>query len=280
MNSIPSKGTPEPTDRLRQILADVAREVAFELRLPWRVKQLRARTLEAYEAAEPPSTALGLPREQVYQRMLQRIYEDVRLAGEGMEDLPPGEEKPTPGLIEAALGTFTVEQWGILLQDLDQVGVEALLSFVRQDQDGLKQRFSARKVGRIEARAITRGTELWLENNRSKLVAISDPYWAGVWREQARQANSQGRGLPARGRSVAEQASDRSVASRLTKRDHKAGHKMKVSAYEVARWRERAERLPFEEYAALVGADDEEKRAAAFIAWLSRVRKRHQRKRS
>jgi hypothetical protein len=55
---------------------------------------------------------------------------------------------------------------------------------------------------------------------------------------------------------------------------------MKVSPYEIRKWRERMEKLSFEAFAAEVGADDEEERAAAFVAWLSMIRRRHQRKRS
>jgi hypothetical protein len=53
---------------------------------------------------------------------------------------------------------------------------------------------------------------------------------------------------------------------------------MKVDDREVMRWRERMERLPFEQYAAGVEADDPEKRAAAFIDWLIMIRKKYQRK--
>jgi hypothetical protein len=38
------------------------------------------------------------------------------------------------------------------------------------------------------------------------------------------------------------------------------------------------EKLSFEEFAADMGADDDEKRAAAFIDWLTMIRKKYQRK--
>ena len=53
---------------------------------------------------------------------------------------------------------------------------------------------------------------------------------------------------------------------------------MKVNDREVKRWHERMERLPYEQYAADVEADNPEKRAAASIDWLTIIRKKYQRK--
>ena len=251
--------------------------MAFELGLPWRVEELRAKALEAYRTAEPPSAALGLPHAQVDERMLRRIYEEVMKVGEGMDALPPGEEKPATERIEAALGTFTVEEWRTLLESLGHVDVEALVSFIRQDAYRLKQRLGAREVGRIEERASLRATILWLENNRSKLVAITDPYWASERREQARQANCVGKGHPAKGRSLAEQASARSIARGLSKRDEQIGRDMKVSHYEVRQWWKREEQLPYERFVDEEG--DEVEGIPAFIRYWGMIRRKHQRKR-
>ena len=266
MDSIP---TPQQPD---QVLANVARKVAFELRRPWRVEELRAKALEAYETVEPPSSALGLPRAQVDEWMLWRTYEDVMQAGEGMDALPPGEEKPAPERIEAALGTFTAEQWKILLEGLGQTDVEALLSFIQQDADRLKQKLGAKEVGRIEERASLRKNVLWVENNRSTLVAITDPYFAVSWDEQYGLANVAGEGRPAKGRSLDEERRPPNTARRLSKVDEQTGREMKVTAYEVVQWRDRVKKVPFEQYVAEVGADDEVKRGVAFIDYWTMVR--------
>jgi hypothetical protein len=274
MNSIPSPERPD------QILKSIARKVAFESRLPWRVEELRAKAVEAYETAELPAASLGLSREQVYRRMLQiqSINDQVKMAAQGMDRLPPGEQKPASERIEAALGTFTSEQWKILVEGFGQVDVEALLSFIRLDADRLKQRLGARKVARIEGRAIMRDVELWLRENRSKVVPITDVDWALPWPELVRQANREGKGHRATGRSVAELSSDRSIARLFSKRDEQTDHEMKVSPYELKRWRERVERLTYEQYLLDVGADDEEKRGLAFIDYHMMIRKKYQRK--
>jgi hypothetical protein len=272
MDSIP---TPQQPD---QVLADVARRVAFELKRPWRIEELRAKASEAYQMVEPPSAALGLPRVQVDEWMLRRTYEDVMQTGERMDALPPGEEKPAPERIEAALGAFTSEQWESLLEGFSQVEGEALLSFIRQNADRLKQKFGAGKVLRIKDGTTMRTIKLWLVENRTKLVPISDVDWAIVLPDLvseeniARATNHEGSGRPAKGRSVAELGSDRSIAQLLSKRDEQTGHEMNVSPYQVKLWRERMESLPFAQYAADVGADDGEKGAAARIDYWAMIR--------
>jgi hypothetical protein len=254
-------------------LAGIARDVAFEFGRPWRVKELRAEALEAYSTAKRRAARSGLPPEQTDELIRSLISEQVKKAGERMDPLPSSEEKPAPERIEAALGMFTSEQWERLLEGFGHVDVEALLSFIHQDADRLKQKLGAREVGRIQERAYMRDTDLWVENNRSTLEPISDPYWAHVLREDARQENLEHKGHPAKGVSVSEETSERNIARLLSKRD------MKVSPYEVGQWLKRVRQLSFEQYVADVGAHDEEMRAVAFIDYWTMIRRKHQRKR-
>jgi hypothetical protein len=222
MRSIPPK---KPSE----IALDVADAVAFESGRPWRVEDLRKKALEACRTAMQHAARAGLSRVQVYGRMRRSIYQQVLKASREMDALPPGQRKPTPEQIEMALESFSAEQWMTLIDGLDQTGVQALLSHIRQDTGELKQRHRERKIGRIEGRAIMRDTDLWLRENRSKVVPISDVYWSLLWPELARQANREGKGHPATGRSVAELSSNRSIARHLSKRDEQTGCEMKVS---------------------------------------------------
>ena len=124
MDGIP---TPEQPD---QVLAGIARKVAFELGRPWRVEELRAEALEAYPTAKRRTKRLGLPPKQTDELIRRLIHEQIKKAGEGMDALPPGEEKPPPERIEAALGTFTVEDWITLIDALGQVEAETLHSHI------------------------------------------------------------------------------------------------------------------------------------------------------
>jgi hypothetical protein len=271
MRSIPPKQLPE-------IARDVADAVAFESGRPWRVEDLRKKALEACRTAESSAARLGLPDERASELQRGLISKQVMKAATEMDALPPNQEKPTPEQIETALEAFSIERWITLIDGLDQTSTAALLAHIRREPDELKQRFGARNVGRIERRTRMRDTEHWLRENRDKLVPISDPFWAGYWREQARQANRVGEGHTATGQSIAELSSDISIARRLTKRDEQTGREMKVDDREVKRWLEQMERLPFEQYAADVKADDPEKRAVAFIDYYTTIRKKYQRK--
>ena len=261
MNSIPPN-----------TLFEIANTAAVESRRPWRVEQLQVKALEAYRMATRHAASSGLSHEQASERVRRRIYAQVLKAGGEIDALPPGQSKPTPEQIETALEAFTVEQWTPveqwpplalsppmegwpiveyrygLMESVGRAEVEALLAHIRGDKGDLKRRIGAGKLGDIEGAAIMRHIELTLPEERSKLVPISDAYWADFWPELAREANREGRGHPAKGRSVDEQSSDRSIAKHLTKRDVQTGREMKVSAYQVKTWRERRERVPLEKF--------------------------------
>jgi hypothetical protein len=266
--------------------SEIACDVALELRLPWRVAELRGKALEAYRTATRRAASSGLPPEQADESIRRFTAEQVKRAAEGMDRLPPDERRPTPERLTTALEAFDTEEWIGLIDGLDQIDTRALLSHIREHEENLKQRIGAGKVLGIKDGTIMRDIELWLVENRTKLVPISDVDWAialpDLVREVnlARATNHDGSGRPAKGRSVTELGSDRSIARLLSKRDEQTGHEMNVSPYDVKRWRERAEGLPFAQYAADVGADDEEKRAAARIDYWAMIRRKHQRKRN
>jgi hypothetical protein len=219
MASIPSKK-----------LASIARDAAFEMKLPWRVKELRAKALAAYRTVDHSAASLGLPPKQD-DDIRRFIYEQVKKTGQGMEALPPDQKKPTPEQIVTALETFTIEQWATLIDRMSQVEAQSLLSYIRQYPGELKQRLGARKLRRIEGHAIMRDTDLWLRDNRPKLVPISDVYWAVALRDLALEANTKGKGHSTKGPPMAEQAKAPHIARHLSKRDEQIGHDMKVSAY-------------------------------------------------
>jgi hypothetical protein len=234
------------------MLTQAVRELAFELRLPWKVEQLFEAGKQGVRAAldnNSDSRALGLASEQL---LNARIRQEIGMAGRAMqaqaaadgETRPPSEQE-----MEYALDTFDAEQWNVLIECLGQVDVETLRSHLQQNTDKLKQRFGARKIERLKAYTIMRDTELWLKDNRSKLVPISDAYWAVYWKDAYRLAsilhvNPDGRSSKAK--SSAEQAGHRATARRLKKHDKVIDREMSVRPYQVKQWRQRQKELPFE----------------------------------
>jgi hypothetical protein len=280
-------------------LREIADGAAFRSGLLWRLQDLRAKALEAYRTAETSLASLGLPPKQIERLVLSSIHERVEEAAGSMDRLPPDQSQPTTQQIRAALEAFSTKQWTPLerwpppalsppmedwpvvearfglMERLGRAEVEALLDHIRHDEGDLAQRIGARKLEAIEGQALMRHTQLTLPEDRSKMVAISDPHWAAFWREQARHANREGRGRPAKGRSRAEQVSDRRLAERLSKRDEQTGREMKVTRHQVKEWRARMEELPYEQYASEVGAESDEERAAAFLDYVTMIRADH-----
>lgn len=269
----------QPPEKRDRIVEGVARRVTFELGLPWRLTNLREKAAEAYDAAEPPPASLGLTHKAASKRMLRQVYGQVKKAGEEMDRLPGGQSKPTPEQIEAAIEAFTtrewtpVEQWPPLalsppkedwpvvearyglMESVGRAEVEALLDYIRRNKAGLAQRIRAKKLNAIEGRAIERSSMLWLDENRSKLVPVSDAYWAWAWRALFREAS-----VRRKGPRVAEQSHAPSIARRLTKRDVQTGREMNVSAYRVTQlWKRWAELFADRR------ADDAESRAELLL---------------
>ena len=263
-------------------LCEIADDVAFESRLPWRVENLRTEARKACrsEAIERRAASAGLSGDQASALVRRLVHEQVSKASSQIDALPPGQSTPTPGQIDAALEAFTVEQWRSLAETFHLDEADRVISYVDSDENRhrLIRGLGVEKWKAIMGATARRATDLWLSENRSKLVSITNPYWADRWWKRARYLNRKNKGHYATGRSRMEDVSHSKTAARLSKHDHQIGRDMKVNDREVRRWRERAERLPYEQYAAKVGASDEEQRAVAFIDYWASISKKHQRK--
>jgi hypothetical protein len=249
VDSIPPKTA--SAEDLGWMLRQAVRELAFELRLPWKVKQLFEAGKQGIRIAldnNSDSGTLGLTPEQL---LNARIRQEIGRAGSAMqaqaaaagETQPPSERE-----MDLALEVFDIQQWRELIESFDQVDAVRVRSYVEQNADDLRQRFGVKKLNVVRARATMRGIALWLKDNRSELDPITDAYWAVVWKEQSRFANTLGKEHPPRGRSLDEATSERNTARNLSKRDEIGHHDMSVSAYKVKQWRRRWRELPFEEY--------------------------------
>jgi hypothetical protein len=137
-------------------LSEIARGVALKLGLPWRVQELLESAFEARRTIEDRVASSGLSGEDASEEMLRRIREQVTKASKTWQALPPYQGKPTPEQVETALEAFNIEECTALLGSVGQREIEALLSYIRQNEGELKQRLGAREAERIEARAIMR----------------------------------------------------------------------------------------------------------------------------
>lgn len=249
--------------------SDIGRDVASELGLPWRVGELRAKAEEAHPAAKRRAASSGLASEQADDLVHHLIYKAVKEAGEGMNPLPPDQERPTLGQIQTALAAFTPDQWKRDLTgnfNLEEANTVCEHLDDSAHRPRLVERFGSQKVYAALGAAALRAIELERADDSLKTVAVTDPYWAVLWWDEASSANRRGAGHPSKGRSLMEGVSERNAAKRFSRGDKK------VSAYEIGLWRARAQRLSFKQYVADKGYDGEENRDAAFIEYWATIR--------
>jgi hypothetical protein len=238
MTNIPSRARPEA------ILDKTASDAAYELRLPWRVAQLREIAAEAYETTRPPTADLGLPGERIYtRRMLQSIREQVKKTGEKMERLPFGQNKPSAGpsdiQIREALFTFSVQQWRDLIDGFDQSDVDALRSYLDANKNALVSRLGYNKYHTVFGQVVKRGLILLFSHGWTR---VTDAYWAAHIHNIARQHNIEGSPRPSAKRSWAEVGDLNNIAESLSVGGPK------VTPYKVKMMLGRMKQTPFEDF--------------------------------
>jgi hypothetical protein len=265
--------SPGSGGKLAQRLAGIARETAVALKLPWDLQELKKAAYEgAREATEDRSVrghadSLGLSRDEAEEHFALRRAEEVgkkRVRERSAEEQPTW---PSNKQIEVALGAFAPDHWKAFAKSFCVEEANEVCHFLDHDDNRsrLIASFGSEKVYAALGAAALRAIELERADDSLKTVAVTDPYWAVLWWEQASLENRRGAGHPSKGRSLMESVSKRRVAKRLSRGDKKA------SAYEIRQWRERAKRLSFKQYVADKGYDGEEHRTAAFIEYWATI---------
>ena len=124
MSSIPKK------EQLEGWIEDAARGVAFDLGLPWKLRELREHGLRGVDKALRAGRKSGLSFPQQIQR---HITEEVRKGGKSMraqEQAQGGEwQLRTDERIKDALKTFSVEEWKDLIAEFSYKEVRKLGSY-------------------------------------------------------------------------------------------------------------------------------------------------------
>jgi hypothetical protein len=170
-------------------LLEIARDVAFELGLPWRMGDLGENALDACESAKPPPGNLGLPPEQADEQTHWSIRRQVEKTGEGMDRLPFDQSEPTDNQIRVALLTFSLEQWRGLIDGFDQGDTNALLSYLHANRGPLENRLGYGNFGAIYEHAIRRHLILRWSQPGVRFVSITDALDAARIHKTARQRN-------------------------------------------------------------------------------------------
>jgi hypothetical protein len=231
-------------EQLEGWIEDAARRVAFDLGLPWKLRELREHGRRGVaNALNGPSRGSGLPFPQQIQR---HITEEVRKGGKSMRAQAQAQggkrQLPTDERIKDALKTFSVEEWKDFIAEFEYKEVRKLGSFLKAHREEHEHAPERKKYVSVDIFARERRMVLQLSHPKAKLIAITDPFWDAHWQEKSRARNLEGAPRPSERRSWSEMASERAIAEALSEPGYT------VTPYQVKKWRERMEQEPFEEF--------------------------------
>jgi len=123
-------------EQLEGWIDHAARRVACELRLPWKLCELREHGRHGVDKALRPGRGSGLSFPQQIQR---HIGEEVRKGGKSMcsqEEAQGGERRlPTDEHIKDALRTFSVEEWKGLIAEFGYKEARKLGSYLKAHRE-------------------------------------------------------------------------------------------------------------------------------------------------
>ena len=231
-------------EQLEGWIEAAARRVACDLRLPWKLRELREHGRRGVaKAFKDPGRGSGLSFPQQIQR---HISEEVRKGGKsmrGQEEAQGGKRQlPTAERIKDALKTFSVEEWKDLIAEFEYKEVRKLGSYFKTPREEHEHGPERKKYERVDIFARERRMVLELSHPKAKLIGITDPFWDAHWQEKSRAKNLEGAPRPSERRSWSEMASERAIAEALSEQGYT------VTPYQVKKRRERMEQEPFEEF--------------------------------
>lgn len=215
-----------------------AKRVAFQLALPWHLDELKTAALcGAQKTKHDPR--LGRSRTEQVQSSMDHAAE--REGGRLRQARNDGTlDGPTAKQIADALRTFTPEQWQYLVPRFEKADLEVLLMKMRDSVEDLRLEWGQRRYANLYVAAMHHKVHLMLKT--TKLIPVSDVFWAAVWRSFAHDLKKQGIVKPSVKRTADEMGSDRAIAEGLSQ------HERAVHGKTVAKYFQRMQQLPPEQF--------------------------------
>ena len=187
------------------------REVAYEHRLPFQLKELSKRAEQGVREAQR-TRGRKVYQEEVLQHFKDCINDalmDAIANGSLREEVKIGERPLTEERIREALEAFpTQKQWKHLLEGCEYNEAWTLKVFLNANRDEFEQSLGKKNLQSIEIHAMERRLVLWGQEG-AKVINTSAPYWAAVFWRRAREENVSGvKPGPHDRRTVPERAAD------------------------------------------------------------------------
>jgi len=238
-------------EQFGEYIRRAARKAAYDSCIPWKLAGLREFGKHGIftAAMEQRHTELGLPLERYVEGCIDR---EIRTSAEailkkkmaGIDSLPPEES------IGEAYKTFSKDEWERLIASCNKEDLKALLSYLNSNKEELTQNPEEdwSNYGSVYVAAAKRSMILRFSQGKWEMTRISDPLWAALWWERSRRRTRQGLQRPSKRRSRMEMASARAVAEAL-------GYDPDNMHKQVASWRKRMKKVPFENYVEKFGGD-------------------------
>jgi hypothetical protein len=205
------------------------REVAYERRLPFRLKELSKRAEQGVQKAR------STRGQKVYQEELVQHFKDCiddalmdTVADGNLKEEVKIEERPlTEERIREALEAFpTASQWKHLLEGCEYDEAWALKIFLNANRDEFELSLGQKNLESLEIHAMERRMVLKLGPEGTKFINISAPYWAAVfWRRAREESVSSVKPGPHDRRTVPERGSYRGIAASLSQGGEKVTDK-------------------------------------------------------
>ncbi len=237
-------GSISKVEQLSKWIEDAARESAYDLRLPWNLRELRQYGELGFAEARTESDSLS-------SRLIRRhIGEEVRSRGkslraqveaEGGNRLAPSDER-----VWEALKAFPKpEKWKHLLEGYEYEEVRAFRGFLVANKVQLEQSLRPDRYKGICLRAWERELVLRL-GGKVEVFDIWAPLQAlRLWQEN-RALNRRGLSSFGKRRTTAEEASARGIVSKLALEAESVG--LKLYGAKVKKWLNSFEKESFDDF--------------------------------
>ena len=217
------------------------REVAYEHRLPFQLKELSTRAERGVQDAHR-TRGQRVYQEELLQHFKECIDDALRAAvsNGSLKDRGEFGERPlTEERIREALKTFPeAKQWKHLLEGCEYNEAWTLKLILNANKDEFEQSLGKKNLQSIEIHAMERRLVLWGQKG-AKLINISAPYWAAVFWRRAREENVSGvKPGPHDRRTVPERGSYRGIAAALSQGGEK------VTDKQVKTWLDQMRKYP------------------------------------
>jgi hypothetical protein len=227
MGRIPSSEPPKASELRRRIdecapqLKDAAHQEAYEFRFPWELSRLREAGKRGVLKAskEQKDETLGLPFPQAASGEIKKATRAAAIRLRAQREGGDEPFQPTEEDIREALEVFSRQEWRNLIAGFERQDLAPLRSYLDAHRGELERWLGRPKFTAVYVSAVRRGLLLFLDQPGLKITPVTDPMWAVIFRQFARQLKMKGGPRPSKKRTADEMGGYRAIAEGLSQHE-------------------------------------------------------------